>query len=465
MKKSRRGITRRQFVGTALTIAGLPRRSAGETGAKGGAPALLRGQNLNNKLNIAIIGAGGRGRDNTAGVASENIVALCDVDANAVEKAATKYPQAKKFVDFRKVFDRPGDFDAVVVSTCEHTHVFATMLALKSGKHVYCEKPLTHNIWEARLVRETASNLKLATQMGNQGHASDNHRRVKELIQSGAIGPVREVHVWVSRAWGIQSEDAAKRNKDIVFVTDRPKESHPIPAGLEWDLWLGPAPKRPFHSTYVPGPKWYRWWDFGNGTMSDLGSHRNDLAFYALDIRTPLTVEAIADQPAHPELAPATMKVVYEYGPRGDMPPLTLTWYQGEVKPKIWTENGIPQWPDAQLFVGDKGMILTTSEKHVLLPEKQFEGFVPPPQTIPNSPGHYAEWIEACKGGKPSLANFDYAGWTTEANHLGNVAYRTGKKLHWDPAAMRATNAPDADKFIRREYRKGWDGLLPKSTH
>jgi predicted dehydrogenase len=451
MKKSRRGITRRQFVGTALTIAG--------------APALLRGQNLNNKLNIAIIGAGGRGRDNTAGVASENIVALCDVDANAVEKAATKYPQAKKFVDFRKVFDRPGDFDAVVVSTCEHTHVFATMLALKSGKHVYCEKPLTHNIWEARLVRETASNLKLATQMGNQGHASDNHRRVKELILSGAIGPVREVHVWVSRAWGIQSEDAAKRNKDIVFVTDRPKESHPIPAGLEWDLWLGPAPKRPFHSTYVPGPKWYRWWDFGNGTMSDLGSHRNDLAFYALDIRTPLTVEAIADQPAHPELAPATMKVVYEYGPRGDMPPLTLTWYQGEVKPKIWTEGGIPPWPDAQLFVGDKGMILTTAEKHVLLPEKQFEGFVTPPQTIPNSPGHYAEWIEACKGGKPSLANFDYAGWTTEANHLGNVAYRAGKKLHWDPAAMRATNAPEADKFIRREYRKGWDGLLTKSTH
>ena len=465
MKKSARRITRRQFVGTALTIAGLPRRSAGETGAKGGAPAFLRGQNLNNKLNIAIIGAGGRGRDNTAGVASENIVALCDVDANAVEKAATKYPQAKKFVDFRKVFDRPGDFDAVVVSTCEHTHVFATMLALKAGKHVYCEKPLTHNIWEARLVRETASNLKLATQMGNQGHASDNHRRVKELILSGAIGPVRDVHVWVSRAWGIQSEDAAKRNKDIVFVTDRPKESHPIPAGLEWDLWLGPAPKRPFHSTYVPGPKWYRWWDFGNGTMSDLGSHRNDLAFYALDIRTPLTVEATADGPAHPELAPATMTVKYEYGARGDMPPLTLTWYQGEVKPKIWTEGGIPQWPDAQLFVGDKGMILTTSEKYVLLPEKQFEGFVPPPQTIPNSPGHYAEWIEACKGGKPSLASFDYAGRTTEANHLGNVAYRTGKKLHWDPAAMRATNAPEADKFIRREYRKGWDGLLTKSTH
>ena len=425
-----------------------------------GAPAFLRGQNLNNKLNIAIIGAGGRGVTNTKGVASENIVVLCDVDGTALEKEAAKHPQAKTFVDFRKVFDRPNAFDAVVVSTCEHTHVFATLLALKAGKHVYCEKPLTYNIWEARLVRETASKLKLATQMGNQGHASNNHRRVKELIQSDAIGPVREVHVWVSRAWGLQSEDAAKRNKDIVFVTERPRASSPIPSGLKWDLWLGPAPERPFDPVYVPGPKWYRWWDFGNGTMSDLGSHRNDLAFYALDIRAPLTVEAFADRPAHPDLAPATMKVVYEYGARGDMPPVTLTWYQGEVKPQIWTDGGIPQWPDAQLFVGDKGMILTTADKHVLLPEKQFEGFVPPPETIPNSPGHYVEWIEACKGGPPSLANFDYAGWTTEANHLGNVAYRAGKKLHWDPKTMTAINAPEADKFIRREYRKGWDGLL-----
>ncbi len=179
----------------------------------------------------------------------------------------------------------------------------------------------------------------------------------------------------------------------------------------------------------MPGPKWYRWWDFGNGTMSDLGSHRNDLAFYALDIRAPLTIEAFADRPAHPDIAPATMRVVYEYAARGTMPALTLTWHQGESKPKIWTDGGIPQWPDAQLFIGDKGMILSSGDKHVLLPEKDFADFVPPPETIPNSPGHYAEWIDACKGGKPSLANFAYAGWTTEANHLGNVAYRVGKKL------------------------------------
>jgi len=445
-----RGITRRQFVRTALTAAG----------AAAAAPALLRGQNLNSKLNIAMIGVGGRGGANLKGVASENIVVLCDVDATAVDKMAAQYPQARKVADLRKVFDQPNEFDAVVVSTCEHTHVFATMLALRAGKHVYCEKPLTYNIAEARLVRETASKLKLATQMGNQGHASDNHRRVKEIILSGAIGPVREVHVWVNRAWGLQSDEAAARNKDIVFATERPKDAEPVPPGLDWDLWLGPAPARPFHSLYVPGPKWYRWWDFGNGTMSDLGSHRNDLAFYALDLQAPLTVEAVADRPAHPELAPATMTVAYGFPARGAMPPVTLTWYQGEARPKIWTDGGIPQWLDAQLFVGDKGMILTSSNKYLMLPEKTFAGFVPPAQTIPNSPGHYVEWIEACKGGKPSLANFDYAGWTTESNHLGNVAYRTGKKLHWDASRMRATNAPDADRFIRREYRKGWESIL-----
>ena len=374
--RQRRRITRRQFVGRALTAAG----------ALAVAPAIIRGQNLHNKLNIAMIGAGGRGRDNLKGVASENITVLCDVDATALDKTGAQYPDARKYADFRKVFDRPQDFDAVVVSTCEHTHAFATMLALRAGKHVYCEKPLTYNISEARLIRETASPLKLATQMGNQGHASDNHRRVKELIQAGTIGPVREVHVWVNRAWGFQTEEQATRNKDIVFVTERPK-ADPVPATLDWDLWLGPAPARPFSGVYVPGPKWYRWWDFGNGTMSDLGSHRNDLAFYALDIRTPLTIEAFADRPAHPEIAPATMRVVYEYAARGAMPPLTLTWHQGESRPKIWTDGGIPQWPDAQLFIGDKGMILSSGDKHVLLPEKEFADFVPPPQTIPEFTG------------------------------------------------------------------------------
>jgi predicted dehydrogenase len=425
-------------------------------GAAVAAPAFLRARDVNNKLNIAMIGAGGRGAANLKGVASENIVALCDVDTRALDAAGAKYRDARRFTDFRKLFDHANTFDAVVVSTCEHTHAFATMLALRHGKHVYCEKPLTHNVWEARRIREEAARTKVVTQMGIQIHATENYHRVVELVQAGVIGPVREAHVWVSRAWGRQSPDAAARNKDIVAVAERPKEAEAVPARLDWDLWLGPAPARPYHSVYVPGPKWYRWWDFGNGTMSDLGSHWNDLPFWALRLRAPRTVEA-SGPPPHPEIAPASMTAVYEYGPRGDLPAVRLTWYQGEDKPAVWKAGGIPQWGDGCLFVGDKGMLLASYSKYVLLPEKDFTGFRPPAPTLPRSPGHYAEWIAACKSGKPTSADFEYSGWLTEANHLGNVAYRAGKKLEWDPESLRARNAPEADPFLRREYRKGWE--------
>jgi predicted dehydrogenase len=428
-------------------------------GVAAGAPALLRGQNLNDKLDIAIVGAGGRGAANLKGVLSENIVALCDVDRTAVEKAASAHPHARTYTDFRKLFDRPGDFDAVVVSTCEHTHAFATMLALNANKHVYCEKPLAYNVHETRLVREAAATRTVATQMGIQIHAGDNYRRVVELVQGGAIGRVREAHVWVSRAWGLQDEEAAKRNKDIVFVTERPTEAADVPPELDWDLWLGPAPARPFHPIYVPGPKWYRWWDFASGTMSDLGSHWNDLPFWALRLQAPLTVEA-SGGPVHREVAPATMTAVYEYAARGDMPPVTLTFHQGESRPEIWKNGGIPQWNNGCLFVGDRGMVLSDYGKHVLLPEKDFAEFVRPAQTIAKSPGHYAEWIAACKTGSPTSADFQYAGWLTEANHLGGVALRVGKKLEWDAPRMRATNAPEADQYLKREYRRGWGSIL-----
>jgi predicted dehydrogenase len=292
--------------------------------------------------------------------------------------------------------------------------------------------------------------------MGTQIHAGDNYRRVVELIQTGAIGPVRDVHVWVSRAWGWQgSEEEAKRNGDIVTIQDRPLETHDVPKGLHWDLWLGPAPKRPFHSVYFPGPKWYRWWDFGNGTMSDLGSHWIDLPFWALNLDYPSTV--LADGPApHPEIAPASMQVRYEYGARDDRPAVNLTWYQGTNKPTLWTEKRIPRWSSGVLFVGDDGMLLSDYGKHVLLPEEQFADFARPEPFIPKSMGHHAEWIHACKTGDSTTCNFQYAGWLTEANHLGNVAYRTGKKLEWEPVSMSAPNAPEADPLIRREYREGW---------
>ncbi len=419
------------------------------------APAIVRGRNLNDKLNIAAIGVGGRGGSNLQGVSSENIVALCDVAESAIEAAASYHPKARRARDYRRLYDHAHEFDAVVVSTTEHTHAFATLPALQLGKHVYCEKPLTHNVWEARVIREAAAKVKVATQMGTQIHAGDNYRRVVELIQTGAVGPVHEAHVWVSRAWGLQSKEAAERNRDIVYVTDRPREASPVPKGLEWDLWLGPAPERPFNDVYYPGPKWYRWWDFGNGTMSDLGSHWNDLPFWALKLDAPRTIESFGPPP-HPEIAPASMHTVYEYGPRGDMPPVTLHWHQGEEKPKPWSDGTIPRWGDGVLFVGAKGMLLSNYSKHVLLPEAAFRDFVRPKPFIPKSLGHYAEWIHACKTGEPTTCNFEYAGRLTEANHLGNVAYRAGKKLHWDPATLHATNAPEADPFIRREYRKGW---------
>src|SRR5690606_28302238 len=247
--------------------------------AASAAPAFLRAASPNSRLNIAIIGCGGRGAGNLQEVGSENIVALCDVYKPAVAAAARRHPSARKYRDFRRPYDDARDIDAVVVSTPEHVHAFATLPALQLRKHVYCEQPLTHSVWEARVIREAARNAGVATQMGIQIHAGSNYRRVGECDCSGLIRPVRGAQQWESRAWGRQSSERARRNKDIVDVQERPPGSSPVPAGLDWDLWLGPAPERPFHEVYFPGPKWYRWWDFGSGTMSDLGSHWNDLPF------------------------------------------------------------------------------------------------------------------------------------------------------------------------------------------
>jgi predicted dehydrogenase len=435
-------ITRRKFLAAGAIAAAA-------------APNVLRAQDAPNRLNIAIIGCGGRGAANLRSVNTENIVALCDVNQSAIDAAAKDYPKARQCRDFRTLFDHQREFDAVVVSTCEHTHAFATMLALRHNKHVYCEKPLTHGIWEARRIRETAVKTKVATQMGIQIHATENYRRVVEMIRANAIGAVREVHVWVSRAWGLQSAEAAKQNRDIVTISDRPKEPQPVPQGLNWDLWLGPAPERPFHTTYVPGPKWYRWWDFGSGTMSDLGSHWIDLPFWALRLRSPSSIEA-SGPPPHRELAPASMSATYEYRQRGDQPACRLTWYQGELKPEIWRKNGIPQWQNGCLFIGARGMLLADYGRYVLLPEKDFANYRRPDPTLPRGLSHHAEWIRAAKGGAPTLADFEYSGWLTEANHLGNVAYRLGRRIEWDADNLRVTNA-DAAALIRRPYRKGWE--------
>jgi predicted dehydrogenase len=438
-------VTRRSFLAKSSCLAGA---------ALVAAPALVRGQNLNERLNIAVIATGGRGGGNLAAVESENIVAVCDVNEACLAPAAARHPKAKKFADFRRLYDHAKDFDAAVVSTPEHAHAFATLLALQLGKHVYCEKPLTHDVWEARVIREAAAKAKVATQMGTQIHAGDNYRRVVELIQTGAIGPVREVHVWVSRAWGRQSKEEAVRANDIVLARERPAAAQKPPKGLDWDLWIGAAPWRPYNDVYFPGPKWYRWWVFGNGTMSDLGSHWIDLPFWALKLDHPLTIEA-SGPPAHPEIAPASMQATYQYGARGELPPVQLTWYQGNCKPNL-KDRDVPAWDSGVLFVGDKGMVLSDYGRHMLLPEKEYKDFKRPDPFIPASLGHHAEWIHACKTGAPTTCNFQYAGWLTEANHLGNVAYRVGRKIEWDAVNLCVTNAPEAAPLIRREYRKPW---------
>jgi predicted dehydrogenase len=444
-RKARIGFSRRRFL----------RDSAVVSAVTLGFPAILSSRSPGSKLNIAIIGAGGRGAANTAEVATENIVALCDVDGANLSKAAAQYPQARTYKDFRKLYEKSDDIDAVVVSTAEHTHAVATMPALRMKKHVYCEKPLTHDVREARAIMEAARSAGVVTQMGIQIHSGDNYRRVVEIIQSGAIGPVKEVHVWVSRAWGWQTEEEAKANGDIVFVQERPREEMPVPEGLDWDLWIGPAPYRPYNDVYVPGPKWYRWWDFGNGTMSDLGSHWIDLPFWALKLDAPLTIEA-GGPPPNKEIAPASMSAKYTYGARGELPGLTLTWYQGTERPEIWKEGGIPQWKNGALFIGEKGMLLADYGKYVLLPEKEFSEFKPPPQLFPKSPGQQQEWVNACKTGEATTCDFSYSGRLTEANHLGNVAYRAGGKIEWDSKNLRIPNDPEANRFLAQTYREGW---------
>ncbi|MFT5466612.1 MAG: putative dehydrogenase [Verrucomicrobiales bacterium] len=443
--------SRRRFIGAAASAA------AGASAI--GFPAITHCQSPNSKLQVGVIGVGGRGGSNFSKVQNETIVALCDVNKNNLDSAAAKKPEAKTFVDYRDLYaEMIEKLDAVVVSTPEHTHAFALLPALRAKKHVYCEKPLTRDVFESREVLkawEAAGGLNgVATQMGTQIHAGENYRRVVELVQSGAIGDVTECHVWVSRAWGWQSPEDAKANKDIVSTQERPTEEHPVPAHLDWDKWIGPAPYRPFNNIYFPGPKWYRWWDFGNGTMSDLGSHRNDLPFWALNLDAPLTIEA-GGPPAHDEIAPASMWAKYEYGPRGDMPPVSLTWHQGTEKPKIWHDNpAVKKFGDGALFIGSKGMLVAGYGNYALLPEgKEFDK---PEPWIPKSLGHHEEWIHACKTGDPTTCHFGYAGPLTEANHLGNVAYRAGKKLEWDTKNLKIPNAPEAEKFISREYRDGW---------
>ncbi len=439
--KGRSGkISRRDFMGAAAAAAVLTIVPPHVLGGPRRIPP-------SEKLNIAGVGIGGRGAGDLDEVSTENIVALCDVDDKNAAKTFERYPNAKRYRDFRKMLDTQKDIDAVIVATPDHTHAVVAMTAIKMGKHVYCEKPLAHSIYEVRRLTEAARQAKVATQLGNQGQASEGTRLVCEFIWDGAIGPVREVHSWCNRPISPRG-------------IERPNDTPPVPETLDWDLWLGPAPQRPYHPCYHPF-SWRGWWDFGSGVLGDIGCHQFVGIFRALKLGYPTSVEACSSG-VNPETAPLASIVRYDFPAREGMPALKLTWYDGGLMPARpeELEEGL-RFGDADdnLFVGDKGKMLG----HRLLPEARSKEYGKPPKVLPRSPGHHKEWIAACKGGEPAGSNFDVAGPLTEVVLLGNVALRMGQqlyekglKLYYDGPGMKVTNLPEANKYIRSEYREGW---------
>ncbi|MHC4302215.1 MAG: Gfo/Idh/MocA family protein [Planctomycetota bacterium] len=439
-KKKNTGMSRRDFVGGAAAAAAFTIVPRHVLGGAGHTPP-------SEKLNIAGIGAGGKGAGDIGGVSSENIVALCDVDDEKAAETYKKFPKAAKYRDFRKMLEKEKSIDAVVVATPDHVHAPASMMAIKMGKHVYCEKPLTHSVYEARMLTEAARKYRVATQMGNQGHSGEGTRLICEWIWAGAIGEVREVHAWTNRPIWPQG-------------IDRPEETPPVPPTLAWDLWLGPAPYRPYHPAYLPF-KWRGWWDFGTGALGDMACHIIDPVFWALKLGHPKSVEAISTS-VNSETAPKASIIYYEFGAREGMPPVKMTWYDGELMPpkpdeleegrRMGSRNG------GALFVGDKGKLMCGcyGKNPRLIPETAMQAYERPPKTIPRVEGHHKDWLNACKGGKPACSNFDYSGPLTEAVLLGNLAIRAGKRLEWDGENMRVTNVPEANRYVRRDYRAGW---------
>lgn len=398
----------------------------------------------NERLNIAAVGTMNRAGANIAGVATENIVALCDVDEDLLGKAAGQYPAARKYRDFRVMLEKEADHvDAVLVGTADHCHAPAAAMALRLNKHVYCEKPLTHTVFEARTLAELARKNNLVTQMGTQIHAGDNYRRVVELIQSGAIGEVREAHVWVGTDYS---------GRKLTTGTSAPKH-------LDWDLWLGPAPQRPYSEGVHPF--YWRWfWDYGTGGLGDFGCHYMDLAHWALKLRNPTRVSATGPA-VDPVSTTSGLVVRYEYPARESMPPVQLTWYDGNQKPALLATLKGPdaqplKWDSGQLFVGAKGMVLADYGRHLLLPSDRFADFRRPDPSIPASIGHHEEWLHAIKTGGTTTCNFDYSGALTESVLLGVVAYRSGETLEWDADNLKVTNSSRAQELIHKEYRQGW---------
>ncbi|MDR0520392.1 MAG: Gfo/Idh/MocA family oxidoreductase [Planctomycetaceae bacterium] len=407
------------------------------------APAFLSAKDVNGKLNVACIGVQGMGHASVQGVSGENIIGLADVAADRLAKTAAEQPKAETFADFRDMITKfDGKLDAVTVGTPDHIHAAASVFAMKRGIHCYTEKPLSHDVHEAAVMIDLAKKKNLKTQMGTQIHASDNYRRVVELIQGGAIGKIKEVHCWVGKAWG---------NRPI------PKFDGQVPESLNWELWQGPVPERPYNPCYVPG-NWRSYWMYGTGTLGDMACHIVDLPFWALSLRHPKTIEANYPAVVCPETCPIGLQVKYEFPKEEGHDALTLTWYDHNLRPPQLAEYNMPNLGLGILFVGADGLLLADYGRYILYPEDKFKDFKAPKPSIPKSIGHHAEWLKAIKDGGDAqpLCNFGYSGVLTQAVLLGGVAYRAGKKITWNPETQTTGDAA-ADKFLADERRKGWE--------
>jgi predicted dehydrogenase len=447
--KSHDSLTRRQVLAagaTAVAITIVPRHVLGGPGQT--PPS--------EKLNIAGVGVGGQGGWDLEELKDQNIVALADVDWDYASHTFDKYPRARKYKDFRKMLDAEKAIDAVVVGTPDHNHAIVSMAAIKRGKHVYCEKPLTHTVYEARALAEAAREHKVATQMGNQGMAFEGNRLMTEWLEDGAIGAVREAHVWSDRPthkgelplWWVQG-------------VERPREKSPVPETLDWDLWLGPAPWRPYHPAYAPF-RWRGWWDFGSGGLGDMGIHNIAPVFASLKLKAPDCICGSATA-VYKETLPLASYVHYAFPARGNLPPLKLHWYDGGLlppRPEELEDGRELDREDGVLLVGDKGKMLVEGwggHSPRLIPEKRMRDYARPPKSLPRSIGHHAEWVAACKGDGTTRSNFDFAGPLTEAVLLGTICVRLGgHKLKWDSTNLRFTNSNAANALINPPYRKGW---------
>lgn len=455
-------MSRRNFIKAASTVAAFTIVPRYVLGGQGNTPPSER-------VNVGCIGVGGQGISDMRQFLSNpnaQVVAVCDVRRECdyskfyyqgmlgrepareiVNKTyAEKYQKPEydgcaAYIDFNEMLDNK-DIDAVLVATPDHIHAIATMAAIKKGKHVYCEKPLTYTVKEARLISEAAREHNVVTQMGNQIHADEGLKILVEMVKSGVIGPVREVHVWAAAVYG---------------GLERPTDTPPVPDGFDWDKWIGPAPYRPYHPDYAPFA-WRNWWDFGTGSLGDFGCHIMDHALWSLDLPNKMTIEAHSSKFSDESYALANM-VKYRFPARGNLPDVTMTWYDGGLKPfrPAELEEGRNLPSSGGMYIGDEGTIIAAHMAGPrLIPESKMKGFKRPESFLPRGEDHYQEWIRACKGGPKPLSNFDYAGPLTEMVLLGNIAVRTGKLLEWDGDKFEITNCPEANNYLHREYRQGW---------